>query len=166
MRTTRRGGASSGQTLRGPIPSWDPPLSLGRFMSGGSQTCPPRFNYYTTNLYFTQQEKIRHCYPPTPVRNAFVTCAPGTVVFLLPPPSVKSSTIRNVVQHGHACRHLPLAQPLAPLAAPRVRQNSRLPLPYAQSHTGGLPLARAPASRACCLPASQHAPRLPNAPCL
>ena len=59
MRTTRRGGASSGQTLRGPIPSWDPPLSLGRFMSGGSQKCPPRFNYYPVNLYRTECVKDR-----------------------------------------------------------------------------------------------------------
>ena len=51
--TTRR-GSSSGQTVRGPIPSWDPPLSLGRFMSGGSQKLSPRFNCYPTNLYTTK----------------------------------------------------------------------------------------------------------------
>ena len=60
--TTRRGGASSGQTLRGPIPPWDPPLSLGRFMSGGSQKCPPRFNY-TTNLYTLLRYRPPPCSP-------------------------------------------------------------------------------------------------------
>ena len=43
---------TDGSDGSGPIPSWDPPLSLGRFMPGGSQKCPPRFNYYPTNLYF------------------------------------------------------------------------------------------------------------------
>ena len=48
--TTHRGGfqRTDGSWA---IQSWDPPLSLGRLMSRGSQKLSPRSNYYTTNLY-------------------------------------------------------------------------------------------------------------------
>ena len=47
--TTHRGGfqRTDGSWA---IQSWDPPLSLGRLMSRGSQKLSPRSNYYTTNL--------------------------------------------------------------------------------------------------------------------
>ena len=55
--TPHAGGASSGQTVPGPFHLGTPPLSLGRFMSRGSQKLSPRFNYYSTNLY--SREKVR-----------------------------------------------------------------------------------------------------------
>ena len=48
--TPHAGGAPSGQTVPGPFHLGTPPLSLGRFMSRGSQKLSPRFNYYSTNL--------------------------------------------------------------------------------------------------------------------
>ena len=44
-------GLPADRRFAGPFHLGTPPLSLGRFMSGGSQKCPPRFNYYPVKLY-------------------------------------------------------------------------------------------------------------------